>query len=168
MTIMSTQAYAAIVNQLSGKRASVFALFQMGEGLPIRTNLTIREACDVLHWPHTTVSARIFELAEAGLIIGFGQRGGQTVWTATRPDQVEAVRAERAAVRQAKKDAQAKRLQSLEDAVKRARTHKAELFEDGVSADLAEEGVKTIPEAFMAGYNECHRIMIELLATEGA
>jgi hypothetical protein len=100
MTTMSREAYFKIVYKLTGKRATVFALFDMGRHACPQTNLTIRETCAVLQWPHTTVSARIFELAEAGLIKDSGEtRGGQTVWTASAPEEVEALRAARKAAK---------------------------------------------------------------------
>lgn len=100
MTTMSREAYTAIVDKLPGKRATVFTLFDMGRNARVPTNMTIRETCAVLQWPHTTVSARIFELAEAGLIKPTGgSRGGQTVWTASAPEEVEALRAARKAAK---------------------------------------------------------------------
>lgn len=92
MTTASKDAYVAIVDKLPKKRAAVFAAIGNSGGS------TIREACAHLAWPHTTVSARIHELAEAGLIKGTSfKRDGQTVWLRSQPEEVEERRAERKA-----------------------------------------------------------------------
>ena len=95
MTTMSHEAYIAIADKLRGKRAAVYRsiAWAMQGG-------TIRETCERLGWPHTTVSARIFELAEAGLIKDSGRHSfGQTVWTASAPEEAEALRAARKAAK---------------------------------------------------------------------
>lgn len=43
-------------------------------------------------------------------------------------------------------------------------THESEFFEDGVSADLAEEGIDTVTEAFKAGYDEAAREYKEMVS----
>lgn len=162
MTTASAEAYQKIIGKVKGKQFLIYtAIMSLGD-----RGLTIGEIHARLSWPYGTVSARVTELTNAGVIKAIGTRDGQTVWIRSLPEDVEALRAARAAARKAKKEAQVKRLQDLEAAVKRVRTHKAELFEDGVSADLAQDGITTIPAAFMAGYDECHRVMVELLATE--
>ena len=94
MTTASTEAYAVIVSQLPRKRAAVYASIGYSGGS------TIREACAHLAWPYNTVSARIFELAESGLIKDTGlTRDGQTVWIPSRPDEVDALRAARKATK---------------------------------------------------------------------
>lgn len=93
MTTASKESYASIVDSLPNKRATVYKdIFEQGSGA------TIRETRLRLGWEHTTVSARIFELAEAGLIKESGtERGGQTVWTHAQPSEMEALRAARKA-----------------------------------------------------------------------
>lgn len=99
-TEASIEAYVAIVDHLPKKRAAVFAAISNAGGT------TIREACQHLTWPWTTVSARIHELAEAGMIKSSGlKRDGQTVWIRSMPQEIEVLkkaRAERKAGVQAK------------------------------------------------------------------
>lgn len=109
MTTASYDAYQAIVDDLPKRRAAVFTVIV---GHSLIWGLTIREACDILRWPHTTVSARIFELAEAGLIKSKGeQRMGQTVWIKSLPEEVEEIKGQRAAARKARKSPRVRRLE---------------------------------------------------------
>lgn len=94
MTTASKEAYAAIVDKLPNKRGAVFGVIACAHN-----GKTIRETCAKLNWPYSTVSARIFELAESGLIREAGEREGQTIWTPTPQDEVDAMRAARAAVK---------------------------------------------------------------------
>lgn len=98
MTTASKEAYVAIVDKLPSKRATIYRVIREHAIIVPYLGLTIREAMSALGWPHTTVSARIFELAEAGLIKASGEfRQGQTVWTYAQPDEVEGLSAARAA-----------------------------------------------------------------------
>jgi hypothetical protein len=164
-TAASRAAYQDQVPLMRGKRAIVFhTISGVNQPGKIINGMTIREIMEALDWPHTTVSARVFELAEAGVIYPSGQvREGQTVWFITPQERIEHYKNLRAAARKAKADKKEAALERLEQAAKNIREHKAELFEDGVSADLASEGITTTSAAFKAGYDECHRIMIEIL-----
>ncbi len=96
---MSTQASIAafdqIVDHLSRKRGIVYAAIPVEDG-----GATIRELCKHIGWPWPTTSARVFELAEAGLIKDVGlMRDGQTVWKRSRQDEVEELKAARQAAK---------------------------------------------------------------------
>lgn len=85
-TAASRDAYQEQLPQMTGKRAYLFTVYRDVKG---NTGMTIREACAELHWPYNTTSARIHELAEAGLICPRGDtRDRQTVWVVTPADQV--------------------------------------------------------------------------------
>ncbi|MES2155423.1 MAG: hypothetical protein V4510_09845 [bacterium] len=93
-TAASREAYQQQLPMMRNKRGVVFdTIRQQG-----RVGQTIREVMAAQEWPHTTVSARIFELAEAGVICPRGDtRDGQTVWIVTPPEQVDFWREKRAA-----------------------------------------------------------------------
>lgn len=96
MTMASLEAYAAVVNKLPVKRARIYGTMERYRA----TGLTIQETCKVTGWQYNTVSARIYELAEAGLIKPRGDtRGGQTVWVPAAPEEVDALRQARRAAK---------------------------------------------------------------------
>lgn len=105
MTTASREAYAAIVEKLPSKRATIYRVICEHAEIVPYLGLTIREAMSALGWPHTTVSARIFELAEAGLIKPSGHvRHGQTVWTYSEEHEVDRLCAARKAAKRYETD----------------------------------------------------------------
>lgn len=100
-TTASLDAYDAIVTKLPAKRRAMFkAIHERSYWHLNSPGLTIRESMDVMGWSHPTASARIFELAEAGLVKDSGKRRlGQTAWVEADENERETLRAARKAAR---------------------------------------------------------------------
>lgn len=144
MTTASAEAYSAIVDKLPAKRAAVFHHFRAYVG-----GLTIRETCDVTGWGYNTVSARIHELAERGLIEDSSNtRGRQTVWIMTPADKVEEVREARRKEREKRKSPDMRR---LERDLQQVRVVAANLA--GYAASVNQDGRPNQPE-WVAGLIE--------------
>lgn len=100
-TTASLAAYAAIVEKLPQKCRTVYSLIQAHWDHPTAPpGATIDECMRALGWKYSTTSARIFELAEAGLIKDSGYtRMGQTVWIASAPEEVDGLKVARKAAK---------------------------------------------------------------------
>lgn len=114
-TAASREAYQGQLRQMPAKRAAVWDVVRSCPG----GGVTIREACVLTRWPYNTVSARIHELAECGLIKESGQvREGQTAWVPAEEGERESLRAAR---EKAREDRDAKKEGSRLRAIKTGR-----------------------------------------------
>lgn len=148
MTTASIEAYVAIVDKLPKKRGAVFHTIQTA----MSYGLNLRETCVHTGWPINTVSARIHELAERGLIKENGDRNGQTVWVLSRPEEVEQLKEAR---RKAREEREAKNASEREKRLE-ARLQTLELASGqlaGYVASLKQDGTPNEPE-WVAGVVE--------------
>lgn len=100
MTTASLEAYDRILDKLRGKKAIVFEAICSADGVAAPFGRTIDELCQFLGWRYSTTSARVCELADAGLIKEAGMRGTQTVWERSAPDLVDELKRRRRLAKQ--------------------------------------------------------------------